>query len=63
MVALGFFLTLAPGIRTGSSNAAIDGPFTLVPEEGVHAPFLLILDRSHLLPLIATLMEESRRGT
>lgn len=54
-------VTLAPGVRTGSSNAAIDGPFTLVPEEGVHAPFLLILDRSHLLPLLTVLMEEARR--
>lgn len=53
-------VTLAPGIRTGTSNAAIDGPFTVVPEEGVPAPFLLILDRRHLLPLVAVLMGEAR---
>jgi thiamine pyrophosphokinase len=55
---------LAPGLRTGTSNAAIAGPFSLTPEEGVHAPYLLILDRRHLLPLIEFLMAElgRRRG-
>ncbi|HHY49715.1 MAG TPA: thiamine diphosphokinase [Alphaproteobacteria bacterium] len=43
---------LAPGIRTGTSNRALDGPFTIVPEEGIHAPYLLILDRRYLIPLI-----------
>lgn len=51
---------LAPGVRTGTSNEALTGPFTIVPEEGVHAPFLLILPRKYLAPLIAKLLLESR---
>ena len=43
---------LAPGIRTGTSNRALDGPFSIVPEEGMHAPYLIIMDRRHLGPLI-----------
>ncbi len=35
-------ITLAPGVRTGTSNEALTGPFTIVPEEGIHAPYLLI---------------------
>ena len=46
---------LAPGVRTGTSNAALQGPFTIVPEEGIHAPWLLILDRKHLMGLIEVL--------
>src|SRR5690606_20677822 len=46
---------LEPGVRTGTSNRALDGPFTIVPEEGIHAPYLLILDRGYLLPLIEQL--------
>jgi thiamine pyrophosphokinase len=46
---------LAPGVRTGTSNEAIEGPFTIVPEEGIHAPYLLIIERGHLMPLIETL--------
>jgi thiamine pyrophosphokinase len=45
-------VALAPGVRTGTSNRAIAGPFTIVPEEGMHAPYLLIIDRRYLLPLI-----------
>jgi thiamine pyrophosphokinase len=45
-------VSLAPGMRTGTSNRAIDGPFTIVPEEGIHAPYLLIVDRRYLLALI-----------
>ena len=48
-------VTLAPGVRTGTSNRALQGPFTIVPEEGIHAPYLLILDRRYLLPLIEQL--------
>jgi thiamine pyrophosphokinase len=47
---------LAPGVRTGTSNRALDGPFSIHPEEGVHAPYLLILDRRYLLRLIAQLL-------
>jgi thiamine pyrophosphokinase len=48
-------LTLAPGMRTGTSNAAVEGTFSIVPEEGTHAPWLLILDNRYLLPLIDAL--------
>lgn len=53
-------VTLAPGVRTGTSNEATVGPFTVVPEEGMHAPYLLILDRRHLMPLIEALRAGSR---
>ena len=46
---------LAPGVRTGTSNEALTGPFRIVPEEGIHAPYLLILRREHLMALIAAL--------
>lgn len=49
-------LTLAPGVRIGSSNLAPDGPFSITPEEGMHAPFLLILQRRYLLGLVARLL-------
>ena len=48
---------LAPGERTGTSNRALEGPFTIVPEEGMHVPYLAILDRRYLLRLIAQLLE------
>ena len=47
---------LAPGIRTGTSNEALSGPFTIVPEEGIHSPYLLILPRHYLMALIARLL-------
>jgi len=46
---------LAPGVRTGTSNEATVGPFTIVPEEGIHAPYLLIVGREHLMALIEAL--------
>lgn len=48
-------VTLAPGVRTGTSNEATTGPFTIVPEEGIHAPYLLIVERGHLMALIEAL--------
>lgn len=51
---------LAPGVRTGTSNAAIDGPFTIVPEEGIAAPYLLILARSHLMGLVDQCRSEAQ---
>ena len=53
-------LKLAPGVRTGTSNEALTGPFRIVPEEGVNAPYLLILPRTYLAPLIAKLLLEKR---
>jgi thiamine pyrophosphokinase len=50
-------LTLAPGVRTGTSNNADDGPFTIVPEEGDQSPWLLILDRRHLMGLVKQLLK------
>jgi thiamine pyrophosphokinase len=49
---------LAPGVRTGTSNRALEGPFTIVPEEGMHSPYLLIIDRHYLMALI----EQLKRG-
>lgn len=48
-------LTLAPGVATGVSNEATDGPFLIEPELG-QAPWLLILDKRHLRRLIAAVM-------
>lgn len=47
-------LTLAPGIRTGTSNAASDGPFSITPTDD--GPWLLILHRSNLMTLIDQLL-------
>lgn len=47
---------LAPGVRTGTSNMATTGAFTIQPEEGVQAPYLLILDRQYLFRLVAQLL-------
>lgn len=52
---------LAPGVRTGTSNSADLGPFTIVPEEGIHAPWLLILDRRHLMGLVEQLLKQKPR--
>lgn len=52
---------LAPGVRTGTSNEAMVGPFTIVPEEGIHAPYLLIIERSHLMALIEVLKASEGR--
>jgi len=49
-------LRLAPGIRTGTSNAATNGPFTIVPETGEDAAWLLILDRRYLMGLVEKLL-------
>jgi thiamine pyrophosphokinase len=46
---------LAPGVRTGTSNEALDGPFSIVPEEGIQVPYLLIVERKHLMGLIEAL--------
>ncbi len=55
-------IKLSPGIRSGTSNAAVSGPFTVVPEEGVHAPYLVIVGRQHLFRLIAQLLAEAAPG-
>jgi thiamine pyrophosphokinase len=48
-------LRLAPGIRSGTSNTAVEGPFSITPEEGEVGPFLLIVGRQHLMSLIDAL--------
>lgn len=53
-------LTLAPGIRTGTSNAADLGPFSVTPEDGTPAPWLLILSRRYLMPLVEQLLAADR---
>ena len=47
-------LTLAPGIRIGSSNVTRTGPFTITPADS--GPWLLILDRRYLMTLIDQLL-------
>lgn len=49
-------LRLAPGERIGTSNSATNGSFSIVPEEGMHVPYLVILEGRHLLRLIAQLL-------
>ncbi len=49
-------LTLAPGVRTGTSNVADNGPFTITPKKGKKAPWLLIVDHRNLMPLIDQLL-------
>ena len=47
-------LLLAPGVRLGTSNAVTRGPFWITPEPD-QPPWLLILDKRHLVPLLASL--------
>ncbi len=49
-------IKLAPGERIGTSNEASDGSFTIMPEPGALAPWLLILDRRHIFRLVASLL-------
>ena len=46
-------LRLAPGERTGTSNAAELGPFRIEPEPRAKAAWLLIVDRKYLFALAA----------
>jgi thiamine pyrophosphokinase len=49
-------LLLAPGVRTGTSNSAVSGAFSVVPAEGQEGVWLLILDQRYLDPLVDSLM-------
>lgn len=49
-------LTLAPGIRTGTSNEASAAAFRIEPEPGDAGVFLLILEKRWLAPLVAQVM-------
>jgi len=53
-------IKLAPGVRTGTSNEATTGPFTITPKKSVHGAYLLILPRRYLAALIAKLLLETR---
>jgi len=48
-------LRLAPGERTGTSNAASDASFFIEPEAGDPGVWLLILERRYLDTLVAAL--------
>lgn len=50
-------IRLAPGERTGTSNSATLGPFSIEPEPRTKSPWLLILDKRHLLRLVADLLQ------
>ncbi len=51
-------LELAPGKRSGTSNEAINGRFTIEPGPNEDGGWLLLLDKHYLKPLIATLMRQ-----
>jgi thiamine pyrophosphokinase len=48
-------LLLAPGVRLGTSNVAVEGPFEITPHAD-QSPWLLIVDRQHLVPLIESIL-------
>ncbi len=48
-------LVLAPGVRTGTSNTAETGPFSIETGPGETGAWLLIVGREHLDPLIGRL--------
>lgn len=53
-------LRLAAGTRTGTSNVAVEGPFTIEPKSRQTGVWLLILERRNLLTLINALMPQGR---
>jgi thiamine pyrophosphokinase len=52
-------LTLAPGVRTGTSNEASAAAITIEPEAGDAGVFLLILEKRWLGALMAQVMSEA----
>ena len=54
-------LRLAPGERTGTSNEAVEGRFSVAPDAGEAGTWLLILERRYLATLIARLLAEPRK--
>ena len=52
-------LTLAPGVRTGTSNEASAAEITIEPEAGDAGVFLLILEKRWLGALMAQVMREA----
>lgn len=50
-------LTLAPGVRTGTSNAAVEERIQIAPDAGEEGVWLLILGRERLPQIIVSLTE------
>lgn len=50
-------LSLAPGERTGTSNKAVDGLFSVEPELRTKIPWLLVIDRKYLFRIIAATLK------
>lgn len=48
-------LEMAPGVRTGTSNRAVDGPFEVTPAPGESTPWLLIVSNANLDAMIERL--------
>jgi len=48
-------IELAPGVRTGTSNRATEGPFVIEPAPGERAPWLLIVANTNLDAMIERL--------
>ncbi len=46
-------LRLAPGEKTGTSNLAVDGVFSIEPDPRSRVPWMLIVDRKYLFALAA----------
>lgn len=45
-------LTLAPGVRGGTSNVAVEGPFSIMPEKDAKTAWLLLIEQKYLDALI-----------
>ena len=48
-------LTLAPGVKTGTSNTALGGDVSIVPAEGETGVWLLIVGKRHLMRFVTEL--------
>lgn len=48
-------LTLAPGVKTGTSNTALGGDVVIAPAKGEAGVWLLIVSRRHLMRFVAEL--------
>ena len=56
-------LKMAPGEKSGTSNEAVTGPFSIEPDPRGHPPtWMLILDKRHLFELIAVLLERDAKA-
>lgn len=50
-------LTLAPGVKTGTSNQATEGAFSITPAHGAQGAWLMIVDWRYLPALVKKFMQ------